>query len=237
MNVWAGRSLPAGLSARHKLLSMTIEQFRARASRWLRLWFWDAVEQTAAPLTDSAALLAYIGTMVLVAVLGPRWGPDRQVDAAISATQAIIVFLWSLPVFFAVNLVRAIFRIRQRERALGAWLGDRFVYHEPRLALMVLVNEQDNARAHRFRLPDLPVDAFVWYEIATDRHDDRLACSLSFSFEHAEAVERGRNLTRGAMRISGNGMLSLVTKAQPSSTLSTVRVYVTAWGVGKDFAM
>jgi hypothetical protein len=213
---------------------------RARLARYLRLWILDVLNETKGPLTDAPALLNYLGVLILLAVLSPRWGPARQLDVAIAQTEAVQVVLWSLPAFVLLNAVRAVFRVPKQERARGIWRGDRFVYHEPRVVLTVLVNEEDNGRANRFLPPDdVPRSALVWYVIDVDRFDNRVTAALVFAYENVEAGWRtsGSHLPRGGIRLSANGKLSLVTRAEPNSTLTTVRVLITAWSVGAGIAM
>lgn len=208
--------------------------FWTRTKRYARQWVRDAVAETIAPLTDTNARLNYIGVFVVLLLLSPRRGADKQMASLLTTLEVVETALYSIPVFFLLNFVFALFRVRKKERELGEWFGPRFVYHEPRRLITALVDEQNNHKPLRFSIDDAEHGALVSYVIETDRTDTRVKAELAWPGGQ-RPMDFGvpMNLPRGSFRLPKSREMSLLTNVEPESTLSTVRVFMTNWEVGK----
>jgi hypothetical protein len=205
----------------------------SRLKRYARLWLQDVISQTIAPLTDSNARLNYLTILVVVLLVSPRRGPERQLDALISLMDALEAGGYSLVAFFALNMLFSVFRVRKSERDEGQWTGTRFVYHEPVRLFTALVDERDNGVVRRFDVVGPEDDAFVSYVIETDRSDRRAKVELAWPSGH-RPMETGvpMNLPKGGFRLPTSRQMALLTHVEPASTVTTVRVYMTHWEVG-----
>ncbi len=205
-----------------------------RTKRYLRLWVRDAFSETLAPLTDTNARLNYIGVLVVLFLISPKWAADRQSSWLTSTFEGVGVFLYSVPLFFALNLLFATFRVRKKERELGEWFGPRFIYHEPRRLHTVLVDENDNGRPFMFCVNDAEDGALVYYVIETDRADTRARVELALPGGQ-RLLDFGLpwNVPKGSFRLPESRNMSLLTHLEPRSTLTTVRIFMTAWEIGK----
>lgn len=215
-----------------------------RARSYVDLWLRDVIAQTVAPFVDLNARMSLIMFMVAVVYLGPKLSADAALSTALQSTQTVWLMLLSFPLFAALNALCAPFRVLRAERAAGRWFGDRFVLHEPRVAVSVLVNASHNDRATRFWLPGIPRAAFVWYELQCEI-PGRVGAVLTAAYELAERSQQAAMKAKGwpawsgsgGTRISNNGQLSLVTSVQPETVLSTVRVLIRGWSLGDDIAI
>lgn len=205
-----------------------------RTKRYARLWLWDAMAETLAPLTNRNARLNYLAVLVVLLLVSPEWGPDKRLSWFASKVNAVEAIALSVPLFFFLNLALGIFRIRKQERELGRWFGPRFVYHEPQLLLTVLVDETDNGRVIPFEIKDAENGALVSYVIETDRTDKRAKVELAWPNGHRiMGFGMPMNLPKGSFRLPKCRKMSLLTHVEPESTVTTVRVFMTGWEVGK----
>jgi hypothetical protein len=208
----------------------------ARTKRYVRLWLRDAIAQTIAPLTDTNARLNYIGVLVVLFLLSQQWSLDRLSSWVDTTFNSMEIFVYSVPVFFMLNLVFALFRVRKNEKELGEWYGSRFVYHEPRRLLTVMVDENDNDKHWSFGVEDAEGGSLVSYFIETDRTDNRAKVELAWpgGQRMISLGNRGpMNLPKGSFRLPESRRMSLLTHIEPQSTATTVRVFMTGWEVGK----
>jgi len=205
-----------------------------RTKRYARLWLCDAIAETVAPLTDTNARLNYIGVLILVLLLSPQRGPDKQLSSLVTSLEGLETAVYSIPVFFVLNLVFAVFRVRKKERELGEWFGPRFVYHQPRRLATALVDESDNGKPLRFGVDDAEDGALVSYAIETDRTDSRAKVELAWPGGQ-RPMDFGvpMNLPKGSFRLPESREMSLLAYVDPQSTVTTVRVFMTGWEVGK----
>lgn len=136
--------------------------------------------------------------------------------------------------FFLLNLVFAAFRVRRQEHDQGNWFGTRFIYHEPVRLFTALVDERDNGKVLKFPLADAEDGTLVSYVIETDRSDNRIRVELAWP-RGQRAIDFGvpMNLPRGSFRLPKSREMSLLTHVEPQSTVTTVRVFMTGWEVGK----
>ena len=208
--------------------------YLSKARRYLRLWVRDAIAETLAPLTDSNARLYYIGVVVLIFLLAPRRGIEADISAKITALQGFENFLYSLPVFLLLNLFFGVFRVAKGERQKGEWFGNRFVYHQPVRLLTVLVDELDNEKPIKFKITDAEDDSLVSYIIETDRMDRRVKVELAWpGGKRPMDFGSPRDSSRGSFRLPNERAMSLLCNIEPASTVTTVRVYMTSWELGK----
>jgi len=159
---------------------------------------------------------------------------EVEIFAKISALQGFETFLYSLPVFLMLNLFFAVFRVAKGEREKGEWFGNRFVYHHPVRLLTVLVDELDNERPIKFKIADAEDDSLVSYIIETDRMDTRIKVELAWPGGKRPMDFGGpRNSPRGSIRLPRGRAMSLLCNIEPASTVTTVRVFMTSWELGK----
>ena len=207
---------------------------RKRLLRYLRLWLRDAIAETAAPLTDTNSRLNFIAVLVLVYFLAPKRNPDAQILSVISNLQTLETLLYSVPIFFALNLIFAVFRVRKKECELGEWFGSRFIYHQPRRLFTVLVDERDNGNPFSFSVDDAEDGSLVSYAIETDRTDRRATVELAWpGGQRPMDFGRPMNMPKGSFRLPPSREMSLLSHVEPQSTLTTVRVFMTGWEIGK----
>ena len=211
-----------------------ITLYLGRARRYFRLWVWDGLTQTAAPLWDTNARLNLIGVFVAVLWLGPRRGAEGEIAAAAQALQALETLLWSIPVFLVLNMFFALFRVVKREREDGSWFGPRFVYHRPRHLTTALVDERDNGRPISFQIEDAEDASLISYAIETDRTDERVKVELAWPGGQ-RPMDFGvpMNVPKGAFRLPKVRTMTLLCHVAPNSTATTVRVFMTGWELGK----
>lgn len=205
-----------------------------RARRYVKACIHDTFSQTMAPLTDASARLNYIGVLIVLLLLSPRGGPDKQLSFLTTALEGLETALYAVPAFLLVNLVCALFRVRANERNLGKWFGTRFIYHEPVRLATVLVDEQDNGKHLRFAIDGPEDSSLVSYIIETDRRDNRAKVELAWP-NGKRPMECGTPMQhpRGSFRLPKSRDMALMTHVEPQSTVTTVRVFMTGWEVGK----
>lgn len=205
-----------------------------RARRYFRLWIRDAISETAAPLSDTSARLNYIGFLVVLFLIFPQWTLEEKATWFEASINGLIVIIYSIPLFFLANLLFSIFRVKKNEDNLGKWFGNRFIYHEPRRLLTVLVDEYDNEKPSIFPIHDAESGSLVSYVIYTDRTDNRAKVEIAWPKGH-RALDFGQpmNLPKGSFRLPTERKMSLITNVEPNSTVTTVRVFMTGWELGK----
>ncbi|WP_394171345.1 hypothetical protein [Saccharospirillum alexandrii] len=206
-----------------------------RAKRYLRLWVRDAISETVAPLSDTSARLNYIGFLVVLFLIFPQWTLEEKATWLKALINGLIVILYSIPLFFLANLIFSIFRVKKKEASLGEWFGSRFIYHEPQRVLTVLVDENDNETPIVFPIHDAESGSLVSYVIQTDRADNRAKVEIAWPKGH-RALDFGQpmNLPKGSFRLPTERKMSLITNVERNSTVTTVRVFMTGWELGKD---
>ncbi|WP_157954224.1 hypothetical protein [Saccharospirillum mangrovi] len=205
-----------------------------RAKRYFKQWIRDAISQTTAPLWDNNARLNYVGFLVAIFLLFPQWSADARVSWAGTTINGLTTIIYSIPLFFLANLVFSIFRIRKNEKMIGAWFGNRFIYHEPLRLLTVLVDENDNENPFVFAINDAEDDSLVSYVIKTDRIDNRAKVEIAWA-RGFRPMDCGKpmNIPKCSIRLPKGRKMSLITNVEPNSTVTTVRVFMTGWEVGK----
>jgi len=205
-----------------------------RTKRYARLWLRDAVAETIAPLTDINARLNYIGVLVVLLVLLPHWQEKKQLAWFTGTYDALEAIVYSIPLFFLLNLFFAIFRIQKKEKQLGSWFGPRFIYHKPQQLLTVLVDEKDNGKSFIFDIKDAEDNAIISYAIETDRTDKRVKVELAWP-NGEKLIDSGNpmNFTKGSVRLTKSRTMAIITNIEPCSTVTTVRVFMTGWEIGR----
>lgn len=205
-----------------------------RTKRYLRLWLRDGINETIAPLTDGNARLNYIAVLIVLLLLSAERGADKQLSTLITTIEGIETALYSVPLFFLLNLLFAIFRVRKNEKRLGEWFGTRFIYHHPIRLVTALVDESDNGKPLKFAIEDAEDNALVSYAIETDRTDSRAKVELAWpGGQRPMDLGVPMNLPKGSFRLPKSREMTLLTHVEPQSTVTTARVFMTGWEVGK----
>jgi hypothetical protein len=164
----------------------------------------------------------------------PEWREIEKVAWTEKTMEASKVVLYSLPIFFSLNLFLAIFRVSKKEREKGKWFGPRFIYSEPQLLATRLVDENDNDNPFEFKIIDAEINALVSYKIEIDRTDNRATVQLDcWGGKKAMVLDKPMHLPKGSFRLPQSRKMSVHTHVEPQSTLTTVRVYMTGWEIGK----
>lgn len=205
-----------------------------RTKRYFRLCINDATIQTLAPLKDASARLSCIGIFLVLIILFPQWTYQKKIAWLTDINESLFIFVLSLLIFIFINLFSSVFRVREEEKKMGEWFGSRFIYHEPKRLLTKLVDEKDNGIPFAFSVDDVENSALVSYAIDVDRKDNRVKAELAWG-NGKRPMETGipMDIRKFTCRLPSSRKMSLLTHSTPESTVTTVRVFITGWEVGK----
>jgi len=123
-----------------------------RLKRWVARWLAITARDTLASFTDPSQTLAFFvsvaGGFLLIR------GADFKAMA--ERFSAIVDFLAALvcavPIYIAYTAIRAIWKVRPEEAALGGWHGHTFVYNQPHHVFTTRVSASDNERLQKLRV-------------------------------------------------------------------------------------
>ena len=82
--------------------------------------------------------------------------------------KAVLALIFTVPIWFLINLFIAPFKVLREESKLGYWMGERFVYHIPVHIKTILSNDSDDGKALRFAVKDAPPRSFVQFKIENE---------------------------------------------------------------------
>ncbi|MDP1750055.1 MAG: hypothetical protein Q8L22_11395, partial [Reyranella sp.] len=141
-------------------------------------------------------------------------GPEGQIVGALAAIGAawVIVFL--------VRLVLAPWHLKRE----GKWLGNEFIFHVPKVALLTKWLPQDNGHPKPFSISDAPPGCYVIYEPKQDS-PGYFSCTLDMH-------PRGGGFNLAEFRLGGGSILYdgkplwLFGYVQPDSTGVIVRILI-----------
>jgi len=191
-------------------------------------------ESLLSPLLNAKAVFGYlasvIGLFLLFSFLGEKAATDRvsQVVVGVIASAAALV-MWALVLALTIPS-----KVRKEEKALGEWVGNRFVYREPRLALTKEWSPKDNGAYPLFPFGDAYPGVLLDYRIDIDGPANRLNCCVvgAYFFSPIDPVlESARFDLRGRVRLRKDGQLGLACYAMPDTLPAIIRVYILAWEI------
>jgi hypothetical protein len=122
--------------------------------------------------------------------------------------------------------------MRKEEETAGEWVGDRFVYREPRLVFTKVWSPAENGTYPLFSVREAYAGALLDYRIEIDGPTERLNCVVvgAYYFSPVEPVLTTVKFDlRGRVRLRKDGQLGLACHSLPDTLSAIVRVYLLAW--------
>jgi hypothetical protein len=208
--------------------------FRAKARRILRRWPSETWEEFVGPIFNRGQMLTVLAGIIGTALL-IQSGDDERMAADFSAWElSIQAFAYVLLFWAVISAIRAPMIIVSKDRALGAWHGSRFVYHEPHLVVTLRCKATGDAQFHRFKLGHVEPNAFVEYTIELEHELPREYISAIVVgvalLSHYQTP--GQGISQGGTRIGADRTAQLLVAMRPDVRSQTVRVYCRNFTIG-----
>ncbi len=136
--------------------------------RYVRLWWRAALRDTFAPIFDKGKFLHLLSLPIFLLLTSLVAGEDAlEIELWNIGTTGTAVFL-TVPIWFALNMILALFRVGKEESERGQWFDRRFVYHLPQLVFTTLIEPSDNGKFVGFTIDDAEPNALVKFKIRYD---------------------------------------------------------------------
>lgn len=186
------------------------------------------------PFFNAKAVLSYltsiIGLFFLFSLLGEKAATDRVSQVAVGIISAVA----ASTVWAVVLAIANPSRVRKEQKTVGEWIGNRFVYREPRLVFTKEWSPKDNGVYPLFEFGEAYPGALLDYRIDIDGPADRLNCVVlgAYYFSPVEPVLTSVKFDlRGRVRLRKDNQLGLACHALPDTLPAIVRVYILAWEI------
>lgn len=215
--------------ARAPLLRLPLSGIKAkrRCFAWFKEWF----IRTLNPVLGRDWLL--LAAAMLFALLIFFWNGASEIPTGISSWWAEKqALLWALPIYLVLTAIIA-FRVSMRnEGKKGKWLGTKFLYFEPQLALTTEWKPADNGSLKAFRVKDAEPCSLVHYKLEIEGPAHRVWGALLGKYRlspEERFVAHGPLAPRGKVVVGNDRKLELRCYSEPKTVPVIVRVYLLSW--------
>lgn len=117
----------------------------------------------------------------------------------------------------------------------GKWIDTKFVCDEPVHVFTTVVTEKNNDMPQNFSVSFAPVGSLVEVVKDIDRQDELVKADVGWPRAQAFVpLELTTRQTRSALRLPDDRLLVLRTRAAPGASVTTIRIRVASWTVGKS---
>jgi hypothetical protein len=190
-----------------------------------------AVEDFLAPITDSSARLSYIGVVVSTYLAVSAGGYFRMLSELSAAKEALLPLLYATAIWLIVCIVCAPFRARKREKDLGQWEGNRFIFNEPKLVFQKQVTAADAGKPIIFQIPDAEPGGGVELRIHADVFGQPCVAHVWPVLTYGESaqpprLEIMRNPAMSLLAVPKTKRFQLIVEKWEPSNPSVVKVYL-----------
>lgn len=202
------------------------------------------------PLVDRGGAFS---ALVFVALFAVLLGREEYQKAA---TMFFDWFLWLKAFGFAlifwsvIALIRAPFSAWYKDRSLGKWSKNHFLYNDPQLVFSnIIAPEQGKTQAFKVVFKDALPNAMVSIEFEIDGYNLRMRDSVLYQFIGGPKIE-GFEITptnhpnlftpylrpgcKLSMRLNRRRQVFMYIRIAPEQTPKTVKVYCKGFFVGKE---
>lgn len=201
--------------------------FVARARHFLRQWFSALVQETIAPFFNRNALLQLISYPFLLYLIFVARGFDAMRDQWTSSWIAERALMYALPLFAAVNAVRAIFIVQAEQQKLGRWEDKRFIFNSPHHLATIVVPAELGDRTWPIKVKNVPVGSYVEVIAVKEGFDTRVSAQISSEANAIPWDGIDRNLAL-ALLYADRTIYLCTRKTQPSNA-SVIKVQMLSW--------
>lgn len=137
----------------------------AKATRYVRNWFWIAIRDIFSPLFDRNEILRFLMLPSFLLLLAIALDADDMAQEWTRLDLKLLALTMTMPIWIVFNIIAAAIKVPIEERKKGRWFGNRFVYHSPLKALTTLVSPEDDWTSTVFKVDDAEPEAFVQFKI------------------------------------------------------------------------
>lgn len=203
----------------------------ARAVRsWFGIWVFDSL----------TVYVARENWQALIIWLAMAWGgvyfqgADAVPDVAQDYLARLHPLWWVVVSYLAVNAVVALWKMRKSELAKGQWIGTKFLYSAPQIALTTEWTPQMNGGEIVFKFRDAEPLSLVQYKVEFDGAQERIwgmLIGLHRWTSSSEILQTRRVTQYGKATIGNDKKLALRCYSMPGTVPNIVRVYILSWEV------
>lgn len=160
----------------------------------------------------------------------------KVLEEAQSWVNAVQAFVYVALGWALICLIRAPFVVLKKERELGRWHGNRFIYHRPLLVATLRCRATGEPQFHKVIFDDAEPSSFVYYELEAEGNPPQhlFSAMLAGDFILGEYRDIGRGLQRtGGLRIGKDKSAELMITMREDMASQTIRVYARNFLIGE----
>ena len=199
--------------------------------------FWEGFSS---PIFNGQAAFQFVVSAVGAVALFVLVGRKMLTDTANTTAAAIAAFAVAMVVWALIQAVATPFRAKTVERQQGRWIGNRFIYNEPKHVFTTEWTPAKNGQHETFEVPDAAPFAVVDYRIEIDGPADHLRCMVVGSYYFSplkDILTLWEPALHGRVMLKKRRKLDLHCYAHPQTLPAIIRVYILAWEIDRDFLM
>lgn len=206
---------------------------RIRFRRVLRRLPRQVLELFFSPLSDETQFLSALVSLIS-SYLAVRFGVvefDVELNSWTNFLQACAI----AAVFWAgFALVRAPFVVLRKEALEGRWIGNRFVFHQPKLVFVQRCRATGKMEKYPFHCSGAEPDSFIHYELQADGYINRelISAAVTGDIILGSFSVPGAGLQQAGCRIGADGMAMLVVTMREDAASQTLRVFILDFSIG-----
>jgi len=210
----------------------------------------EFIEFLTFPLSDRGATwqaLVFVAIVALLLATGKNSEVTVMLVDWLLWIQAfgIALFIWAV-----VGLIRAPFAVVSKDKTLGKWTRNHFLYHHPQLVFSDIVAAEGGAtQPFELVIDDVEPNAFASFTYEIDGSNTKFPNAVVAVFiggpvkagyeiaipEHANQVWMGvRPDSRFGQRLNRKRKLTMYLRVSPEQYPKTVRLFCHGFFIGKD---
>lgn len=202
------------------------------------------------PFSDRGATWQALVFVAIVALLLATERYREATDMFFDWLLWVQAFGVALVIWSVVGLIRAPFAVIAKDKALGKWARNHFLYHEPQLVFSdIVAAEGGKTQAFELNIVDAEPNAMAFFTYETNGSNDKYPNAVIAIFiggpakpdyevvipEHANQVWMGvRPDNQFGIRLNRNRKLTMYLRVSPEQSPKTVRLFCHSFFVGKD---
>lgn len=206
-----------------------IPLWRVRLIQFLRRTARIILRDTLAPIFNRGEFFSLLAVPLFLFIVFSLTGSVTRMEEEFTIWWAgQLALIWALPIWFAMNLLRAPFKALDEERVEGVWSGRTFVYHTPKVLLTALITSRDNQKPKSFRLAGISPGDAISIRIESDQWQ-KVQTQISMHDEENPDLWSGFVRDRTLTVAPVGGRMYLHTHAEFDGNPTIIHVKLVSW--------
>ncbi len=154
------------------------QTFYKKFKRKSKIWVFLFLEEAKAPIFDRSGFLQFLAFPFILYFAFSEQGLSgliMEISNSLTFMQAI---LYAIPLYFIFCAIKAILCVQRKEKELGKWVKNEFIYNEPKLVFTTKITNSDNNKLFTFKIPDSEPNGYVSLRIEKDGWDTNTKATI-----------------------------------------------------------